>query len=196
MRIRRQVKWEALTDDQKKRAVEAQQRFVNRFNATTMPNVINQTGNLNVTSYSSSVNDRRQSMIMRNKMTFEEKYNVQAPEQPKQEGTQVFATIRDLPKQEDEPIPPSLEEDPNQASPIPEEMLNLEVSDGEPTEDAETPSVNATDKETLMQLTLKELKAKYREYDTERSIDYINNKSKMVDLILEKIWDGTHEEGS
>ena len=195
MRIRRQVKWEALTDDQKKRAVEAQQRFVNRFNATTMPNVINQTGNLNVTSYSSSVNDRRQSMIMRNKMTFEEKYNVQAPEQPKQEGTQVFATIRDLPKQEDEPIPPSLEEDPNQASPIPEEMLNLEVSDGEPTEDAETPSVNATDKETLMQLTLKELKAKYREYDTERSIDYINNKSKMVDLILEKIWDGTHEEG-
>lgn len=195
MRIRRQVKWEALTDDQKKRAVEAQQRFVNRFNATTMPNVINQTGNLNVTSYSSSVNDRRQSMIMRNKMTFEEKYNVQTPEQPKQEGTQVFATIRDLPKQEDEPIPPSLEEDPNQASPIPEEMLNLEVSDGEPTEDAETPSVNATDKETLMQLTLKELKAKYREYDTERSIDYINNKSKMVDLILEKIWNGTHEEG-
>ena len=195
MRIRRQVKWEALTDDQKKRAVEAQQRFVNRFNATTMPNVINQTGNLNVTSYSSSVNDRRQSMIMRNKMTFEEKYNVQAPGQPKQEGTQVFATIRDLPKQEDEPVPPSLEEDPNQASPIPEEMLNLEVSDDEPTEDAETPSVNATDKETLMQLTLKELKAKYREYDTERSIDYINNKSKMVDLILEKIWDGTHEEG-
>lgn len=195
MRIRRQVKWEALTDDQKKRAVEAQQRFVNRFNATTMPNVINQTGNLNVTSYSSSVNDRRQSMIMRNKMTFEEKYNVQAPEQPKQEGTQVFATIRDLPKQEDEPVPPSLEEDPNQASPIPEEMLNLEVSDGESTEEAETPSVNATDRETLMQLTLKELKAKYREYDTERSIDYINNKSKMVDLILEKIWDGTSEEG-
>ena len=195
MRIRRQVKWEALTDDQKKRAVEAQQRFVNRFNATTMPNVINQTGNLNVTSYSSSVNDRRQSMIMRNKMTFEEKYNVQVPEQPKQEGTQVFATIRDLPKQEDEPVPPSLEEDPNQASPIPEEMLNLEVSDSEPTEEVETPSVNATDKETLMQLTLKELKAKYREYDTERSIDYINNKSKMVDLILEKIWNGTHEEG-
>lgn len=195
MRIRRQVKWEALTDDQKKRAVEAQQRFVNRFNATTMPNVINQTGNLNVTSYSSSVNDRRQSMIMRNKMTFEEKYNVQTPEQPKQEGTQVFATIRDLPKVEDEPVPPSLEEDPNQASPIPEDMLNLEVSDGEATEGAETQSVNITDKETLMELTLKELKEKYRELDSEKNIEYINNKSKMVDLILEKIWDGTHEEG-
>lgn len=195
MRIRRQVKWEALTDDQKKRAVEAQQRFVNRFNATTMPNVINQTGNLNVTSYSSSVNDRRQSMIMRNKMTFEEKYNVQTPEQPKQEGTQVFATIRDLPKVEDEPVPPSLEEDPNQASPIPEDMLNLEVSDGEATEGAETQSVNITDKETLMELTLKELKEKYRELDSEKNIEYINNKSKMVDLILEKIWDGTREEG-
>jgi hypothetical protein len=94
-----------------------------------MPNVINQTGNLNVTSYSSAINDRRQNMIMRSKMTFEEKYNVQVPEQPKQEGTQVFATIRDLPKQQDEPVPPSLEEDPNQASPIPDEMLNLDVSE-------------------------------------------------------------------
>jgi hypothetical protein len=51
------------------------------------------------------------------------------------------------------------------------------------------------DRETLMQLTLKELKAKYREYDSERSIDYINNKSKMVDLILNIVDNGTSEEG-
>lgn len=181
MRIKRQVRWEGLSEDQKQRALEAQKRYIQRYNSRTVPWLVNQTANMNIVT-SNYVNDRRYSRMSGN-MTFEEKYNVKPMEEPK------YATIRDLPKVEDEPVPPSLEEDPNQHSPLKDDMLDLEIGN----EDAEDNSEK--ERERLSVMTLKELKEEYKKYDTEKHIDYINNKTKMIDLILEQISNGTSKEG-
>ena len=120
MRVRRSIPQKPLTEEQKQRALEAQKN-VQRM---TMPLTTNQVQMNNPVPQSNMMqrfqNNMRMNPFMRNRMTFEEKYGAYKNTVPESiEGQIEFA-----PDQEDTVVPPSLEEDSNQASPLPPGVVN------------------------------------------------------------------------
>lgn len=159
------------------------------------------------------------SFMMDKKATFEEKYWVYNNVQQEQ-GTNVEFTWMPALDPEDDIIPPSLEDDPNQASPLPPDVHNASEEDDldafirnaerneqekskEPVDS--TPVIQKQDPELwaatlqiiedeLSQLTVKQLKEEYKNRWWDRNIEYNNNKKNLINLILELVINGASQE--
>ena len=158
------------------------------------------------------------SFMMDKKATFEEKYWVYNQQQP--QGTSIeFTWWIDI-ETDNEPIPPSLEDDPNQTSPLPPDVHNAsdeddldafikkaeqEANNTQPEEPVEIPVIQQQDPELwaatlnliedqLKQLTVKQLKEEYKNKWWNRNVEYNNNKKSLINLILELVVNGTPQE--
>lgn len=159
--------------------------------------------------------------MMNKKMSFEEKYWVY--NNPQKETVVEFKETPVV-DNEDFVVPPSLEEDPNQASPLPpgvhnvseeddldayikqaEELKKATEEENPIQEDAIDMSVLEKDEwlgamdimileETLSALSVKELKQEYVNRWGTRDISHNNNKKNIINLILELIANGTQQE--
>lgn len=131
-------------------------------------------------------------------MTFEEKYGAYKNTVPESiEGQIEFA-----PDQEDTVVPPSLEEDSNQASPLPPGVVNAsdvsnldayiketkELQQEGVYESQNIPSINYED------MDLKELKEVYTSMWGTRDISHNNNKKSIINLIIDLESNGSQEE--
>ena len=161
------------------------------------------------------------SFMMDKKATFEEKYwvynNIQ---QQQQQGTTVEFTWAPVLDPEEDIVPPSLEDDPNQASPLPPDVHNASEEDdldafirqaeakaNEPQQPQE-PTIPVIQQQSpelwaatlqimedeLKQLTVKQLKEEYKNKWWNRNIEYNNNKKSLINLILELVINGAPQE--
>lgn len=151
-------------------------------------------------------NTMNRSFMMDKKATFEEKYWVYA-EQPQPE-----LSVEDI-------VPPSLEEDPNQSSPLPPDVVNASSVDNldefikqaeelakhneEPVaEDPiilnQTPELWASTmneySKKLEWYTVKELKEEYKNKWWIKDVSMNNNKKSLINLIIDTVINGTQEE--
>lgn len=161
------------------------------------------------------------SFMMDKKATFEEKYwvynNIQ---QQQQQGTTVEFTWTPVLEPEEDIVPPSLEDDPNQASPLPPDVHNASEEDDldayiknaeqqekdKPEEPVDlTPVIQKQDpklwaatlqimENELQQLTVRQLKEEYKSRWWNRNIEYNNNKKSLINLILELVINGAPQE--
>lgn len=203
MRVRRSIPTKPLTAEQKERALEAQKR-IKELNS---PLTANQLQQVNPVPQPNMVqrfqNGMRQNPFMRNRMTFEEKYgayktNVVETEDIVQQQIQQAAM-------EDSIIPPSIEEDPNQASPLPPGVVNASEVDSldeyiKKSHDLMrkewSPEYNLADawvKSTYENMSIKELKEAYVNLWGERDISHNNNKKNLIDLVTNLVMNGSQE---
>lgn len=160
MRTKLGGKFTPLTQEQIDRAVEMQKKAASR--KINLP--AQQNWPLPITSYWQQVLWQEKDRFLRWRMTFEEKYGIETPKVDKT-VTSVEFSIKDMPKEEDEPVPPSLEE--------------LEES---------VEKTNENDNiEMLKTLTLKWLKEEYKNRWGKKWVARINNKQEMIDLII-NLW--------
>lgn len=160
------------------------------------------------------------SFMMDKKATFEEKYWVYNNVQQQQQWTSVEFTWTPTLDPEEDIIPPSLEDDPNQASPLPPDVHNASEEDDldafiknaeaqanepQPPQEPEVPVIQQQDPQLwaatlqiieneLNQLTVKQLKEEYRSKWWTRNIEYNNNKKSLINLILELVVNGAPQE--
>lgn len=218
MRVRRSIPQKPLTEEQKARAIEAQRQAVRNSVPLTPNQMMQQSSMHNPISQSRMwypYNTMNRSFIMDKKATFEEKYNVY-------NNQFSISDVQPTPEidPEDLVVPPSLEEDANQASPLPPGVQNASEEDAldeyikkaaamkqeeeqveklEPTKVfTQTPEVNA---EYIQQMediykwfSIKELKEEYVNKGWKRDISHNNNKKSLIDLILQLIIDGASQE--
>lgn len=158
------------------------------------------------------------SFMMDKKATFEEKYWVYNNQQQQQWTVVEFEWWLQL-EPEDNVIPPSLEDDPNQASPLPPDVHNAseeddldafiksaeELSKQPEPQEPEIPLIQQQSvelgwatlniiEENLKQYTVKQLKEEYKNRWWTRNIDYNNNKKNLINLILELVINGAPQE--
>ena len=161
------------------------------------------------------------SFMMDKKATFEEKYwvynNIQ---QQQQQGTTIEFTWAPVLDPEEDIVPPSLEDDPNQASPLPPDVHNASEEDDldafirqaeekanepQPPQEPTVPVIQQQSPELwaatlqimedeLKQLTVKQLKEEYKNKWWNRNIEYNNNKKSLINLILELVINGAPQE--
>lgn len=141
------------------------------------------------------------SFMMDKKATFEEKYWVYE----QQQWTTVELDAMPVIEDDDTVVPPSLEEDPNQSSPLPpdvqnasdEDALDKFIKDAEAMQEETMPEVWAEDIQMLTnelnQLNVKQLKEEYKNRWWERNIEYNNNKKSIINLIIELVINGTQQ---
>lgn len=155
------------------------------------------------------------SFMMDKKATFEEKYWVFNQQQQQQWTNVEFTWELNIPV-EDTVVPPSLEEDPNQSSPLPPDVHNASEEDDldafikkaeqenkwiTKQEEIEIPVIQQQPpelwsatlhiyEEWLKQLTIKQLKEEYKEKWWTRNISMNNNKKSLINLILELVING------
>ena len=209
MRVRRAAPQKPLTEDQKKRALEAQ-KAVKQINGWPLTaNQVYQTyPSVAPTMMSRFQNNMRQNPFMRNRMTFEEKYwvNTNTGHEWTTIEQEALQTISDP---EDNIVPPSLEEDSNQTSPLPPGVVNAsEVSDldayikeaeklqQESVYEAQNiPSTNSAevDRSIYENMDLKELKEVYASMWGTRDISHNNNKKSIINLIIDLESNGSQE---
>lgn len=165
------------------------------------------------------MNTMNRSFMMDKKATFEEKYWVYDNKQQQQWTSVEFTWALNM-EIEDEIVPPSLEDDPNQASPLPPDVHNaseeddldafikkaeLESKKQEPEPPIEIPIIQQQSPELwaatlqiieneLNQLTVKQLKEEYKNKWWNRNIEYNNNKKSLINLILELVINGAPQE--
>lgn len=166
------------------------------------------------------MNTMNRSFMMDKKATFEEKYWVYNQQQQQQQWTSVEFTWALNMEIEDEIVPPSLEDDPNQSSPLPPDVHNASDEDdldafikkaeeenkqqGQESQ-VETPVIQQQSPELwaatlqiiedeLKQLTVKQLKEEYKNRWWDRNIEYNNNKKSLINLILELVINGAPQE--
>lgn len=165
------------------------------------------------------MNTMNRSFMMDKKATFEEKYWVYDNKQQQQWTSVEFTWALNM-EIEDEVIPPSLEDDPNQASPLPPDVHNaseeddldafikkaeLESKKQEPEPPIEIPVIQQQSPELwaatlqiiedeLKQLTVKQLKEEYQKKWWNRNVEYNNNKKSLINLILELVINGAPQE--
>lgn len=141
--------------------------------------------------------------MMDKKATFEEKYWVY-----ENKGTTIELWVMPV-IEEDLTVPPSLEEDPNQSSPLPpdvqnasdEDALDKFIKDAEATQEKwviefeqTIPSIDIQVlQDELNQLTVKQLKEEYKSRWWDRNIEYNNNKKSIINLITELYINGTYK---
>ena len=157
--------------------------------------------------------------MMDKKATFEEKYWVYNNVQ-QQQWTTIEFTWTPVIDSEDDIVPPSLEDDPNQASPLPPDVHNAseedaldafiknaeaQANESKPQQESEVPIIQQQDpqlwaatlqiiEEELKQLTVKQLKEEYKSKWWNRNIEYNNNKNNLINLILELVVNGAPQE--
>ena len=187
MRVRRSIPQKPLTEDQKQRALEAQKNVQRMI----MPLTTNQVQMNNPVPQPNMMqrfqNNMRMNPFMRNRMTFEEKYGAYKNTVPDSiEGQIEFA-----PDPEDTVVPPSLEEDPNQSSPLPPDVTNASETE----QPASTIDLEAT-RAMYEDMELKDLKEEYAAKWGKRDISHNNNKKNIINLILQLIEDGAQKEES
>lgn len=151
-------------------------------------------------------NTMNRSFMMDKKASFEEKYWVYNNQQ---QWTQIEATPEI--SMEDLVVPPSLEENPNQSSPLPPDVANASDQDAldEYIRKAWEISNNNTEEEKsnevwsidiqmitneLQQLSIKDLKDEYVNRWGNRDVSHNNNKKNLIDLIIELVINGTPQE--
>ena len=165
------------------------------------------------------MNTMNRSFMMDKKATFEEKYWVYDNKQQQQWTSVEFTWALNM-EIEDEVVPPSLEDDPNQASPLPPDVHNaseeddldafikkaeLESKKQEPESPIEISVIQQQSPELwaatlqiiedeLKQLTVKQLKEEYKNKWWNRNIEYNNNKKSLINLILELVINGAPQE--
>ena len=164
-------------------------------------------------------NKMNRSFMMDKKATFEEKYWVYEQQQQQQWTVVEFTWWLQIEPEDDNVIPPSLEDDPNQASPLPPDVHNASEEDDldafirnaenlankEKPQEPEIPLIQQQSPEMwaatlniiedqLKQLTVKELKEEYRRRWWDRNIEYNNNKKNLINLILELVINGAPQE--
>ena len=165
------------------------------------------------------MNTMNRSFMMDKKATFEEKYWVDDNKQQQQWTSVEFTWALNM-EIEDEVVPPSLEDDPNQASPLPPDVHNVSEEDDldafikkaeleskkqEPESPIEIPVIQQQSPELwaatlqiieneLNQLTVKQLKEEYKNKWWNRNIEYNNNKKSLINLILELVINGAPQE--
>lgn len=208
-----------LTEEQKQRALEAQKN-VSKIQWPLTQNQMYQTNQSPIpTRWWYPFNKMNRSFMMDKKATFEEKYWVY--DNVQQQWTSIELWSLPIVEEEDTIVPPSLEEDPNQSSPLPPDVENASTADSldefikqaeemhkqSEQEDSqiEIPVIksqpaelwNATlqiIEEELKQLTIKQLKEEYKNRWWNRNIEYNNNKKSLINLILDLIINGTSQE--
>lgn len=201
MRIRRATPQKPLTEEQKARAIEAQ-KHVQQLNGwpLTVNQVYQNYPTVAPTMASRFQDNMRKNPFMRNRMTFEEKYWVL--NNTHNEWTVIEeSALQTINTQEDTVVPPSLEEDANQSSPLPPWVQNAsEIDDLDKfIQDQEQEVADASNienyKATLEQMDIKDLKEEYVARWWERDISHNNNKKNLINLILELIdKDGSSQE--
>lgn len=201
MRIRRATPQKPLTEEQKARAIEAQ-KHVQQLNGwpLTANQVYQNYPTVAPTMASRFQDNMRKNPFMRNRMTFEEKYWVL--NNTHNEWTVIEeSALQTINTQEDTVVPPSLEEDANQSSPLPPGVQNAsEIDDLDKfIQDQEQEVADASNienyKATLEQMDIKDLKEEYVARWWERDISHNNNKKNLINLILELIdKDGSSQE--
>ena len=165
------------------------------------------------------MNTMNRSFMMDKKATFEEKYWVYDNKQQQQWTSVEFTWALNM-EIEDEVVPPSLEDDPNQSSPLPPDVHNaseeddldafikkaeLESKKQEPESPIEISVIQQQSPELwaatlqiiedeLKQLTVKQLKEEYKNKWWNRNIEYNNNKKSLINLILELVINGAPQE--
>lgn len=224
MRVRRSIPQKPLTEEQKARALEAQKNLKTIQWPLTQSQMY-QTQQSPIPSRGwYPFNKMNRSFMMDKKATFEEKYWVYDNVQ-QQQWTNVEFTWTPVLDVWDNIIPPSLEEDPNQSSPLPpdvhnaseEDDLDAFIKNAEAQESARakeeeqavdlTPLVQKQDPELwaatlqileddLKQLTVKQLKEEYRNKWWTRNIEFNNNKKSLINLILDLVINGAQQEES
>lgn len=195
MRVRRSIPQKPLTEDQKQRALEAQKN-VARLNG--WPLTANQVYQ-NYPSQAPSMMTRfqtnmKQNPFMRNRMTFEEKYGVNRNSAPVEETT--IENIQIEPDPEDLIVPPSLEENADQWSPLPPGVTNAsEIDDLDEyiKMNEEAATSEEVQKDIYENMDLKALKWIYTDLWGTRDISHNNNKKSIINLILE-LNNGTQKE--
>lgn len=198
MRIRRATPQKPLTEDQKARAIEAQKRVQQLNGWPLTANQVYQNYPAAAPTMSSRFQDNmRKNPFMRNRMTFEEKYWVL--NNTHNEWTIIEdSALQTINSQEDTVVPPSLEEDANQASPLPPGVQNASDMDDldKFIQDQESDASNIENyKATLEQMEIRDLKEEYVAKWWERDISHNNNKKNLINLILELIdKDGSSQE--
>lgn len=210
MRVRRAAPQKPLTEDQKKRALEAQ-KAVKQINGWPLTaNQVYQTyPSVAPTMMSRFQNNMRQNPFMRNRMTFEEKYWVNTNNTGHEWTTIEPEALQTIADPEDNIVPPSLEEDGNQTSPLPPGVVNAsEVSDldayikeaeklqQESVYEAQNiPSTNSVevDRDIYENMDLKELKEVYASMWWTRDISHNNNKKSIINLIIDLESNGSQE---
>lgn len=194
-----------MTEEQKARALEAQKRV----KETATPLTINQMQQLNPAPQQNMMqrfqNNMRQNPFMRNRMSFEEKYwayktnNVSTIEDQAQQFVQAA-------QMEENIIPPSLEDDPNQSSPLPPDVANAsEIEDldayirqaqeaAEANKGSEQKLTEVGVKSTYENMSIKELKEAYVNLWGDRDVSHNNNKKNLIDLVTNLVVNGSQEE--
>lgn len=163
-------------------------------------------------------NKMNRSFMMDKKATFEEKYWVYDNVQQQQWTVVEFEGLQLEP--ESTLVPPSLEEDPNQSSPLPPDVKNASEEDdldafirsaeelAKQPQEPETPEIPLIQQQSaelwgatlniiendLNQLTVKQLKEEYKNRWGTRDVSYNNNKKNLINLILELVINGTPQE--
>lgn len=199
MRIRRATPQKPLTEEQKARAIEAQ-KHVQELNGwpLTANQVYQNYPSVAPTMSSRFQDNMRKNPFMRNRMTFEEKYWV--VQNMQHEGTVIEeSALETINTPEDTIVPPSLEEDANQASPLPPGVQNASDVDDldkfikDQEEVSDTTNIENY-KATLEQMEIKDLKEEYVAKWWERDISHNNNKKNLINLIIELIENGSSQE--
>lgn len=209
MRIRRATPQKPLTEDQKARAIEAQ-KHVQQLNGWPLTaNQVYQNYPAAAPTMASRFQDNmRKNPFMRNRMTFEEKYWVL--NNTHNEWTVIEeSALQTINTQEDTVVPPSLEEDSNQTSPLPPGVVNAsEVSDldayikeAEKLQQEgvyESQNIPATEsagvnRDIYENMDLKGLKEVYASLWGTRDISHNNNKKSIINLIIDLESNGSQE---
>lgn len=211
MRIRRAAPQKPLTEEQKQRAIEAQKN-VAKIQWPLTQNQMYQTNQSPIpTRWWYPFNKMNRSFMMDKKATFEEKYWVYENQLQQQWTVVEFQWWLQL-EPEDDVVPPSLEDDPNQASPLPpdvknasdEDALDAFIKNAEENAKAETVEI-PLEKQTLsstaitiienelQQLSVKQLKEEYKNRWWDRNVEYNNNKKNLINLIIELAANGTSQ---
>lgn len=209
MRVRRSVPQKPLTEEQKARALEAQKNI--QKVQWPLPATPQYQPSFSQTMMKNFQDRMRTNPFMRNRMTFEEKYASSSREYAEDQPIQINI--------EDTIVPPSLEEDANQASPLPPGVTNAstvedldeyikkaqELSNKEKEQEPEVPIIETQNgelkeatinglREMYKELPVKELKEIYYEKWWTRDIEHNNNKKNLINLIIDLIENGTQKE--
>lgn len=209
-----------LTEDQKQRALEAQKKATKIQGPLTVNQVYQTNQSPIPTRWWYPFNKMNRSFMMDKKATFEEKYWVYNNQQ---QWTDVDLWATPIIDEDDLVVPPSLEEDPNQSSPLPPdvedaskvdsldefikqaEIMQQQAKENQEIWPSETPILIAQSvklwaatlkikEEEFRQLTVRQLKEEYKKRWWTRDVEMNNNKKSLVNLILELIKNGAQQE--
>lgn len=193
------------------RALEAQKNIRTQRAPMTMNQTMNSPLPTRNTYLESNMN---RWFMMQKKMTFEEKYNVNP--QTQIETFDLWVKI----EEEDLSVPPSLEEDPNQSSPLPpdvknasdmnldEFIANAEKEEEESANEPEEPKVPLVQQqeESLWEATIRLLQTKYETMTVkdlrdeylfrwwDKDLSKETHKQRIINLILDLVRNGSQKE--